>query len=109
MNAIGTLERPSAKSSSFVEDEPLFEIIDGQKVELPPMSAYANQLAGRLVKKMMIFAEPRQLGEVLPETLFELPEPVSRNRRPDIAFVSYDRWPAEKKAPEDENAWPVVP
>ena len=30
------------------QDDPLYEIVDGQRVDIPPMSAYATWLASRL-------------------------------------------------------------
>ena len=96
MNVIGALQRP-AKLSTCVEDEPLFEVIDGHKVELPPKSAYAYQIAGRLTARLASFADSIKLGLVLQQTLFELPAPVRRDRRPASAFVSYRRWPQNKK------------
>src|SRR5206468_1746243 len=35
--------------------------------------------------------------------------PVNRNRRPDVAFVSYARWPKDREKDKNENAWNVVP
>ena len=32
----------------------------------------------------------------------------TRKRRPDVAFVSYDRWPRQRRIPRAE-AWDVVP
>ena len=39
--------------------------------------------------------------------LFDL-TPVQRQRRPDVAFVSYNRWPRQRRVPRTE-AWEVVP
>ena len=91
------------------DDEPLFEIIDGEKVELPPMSYFATLTGTRLTVKMGIFLESADLGHLAAETLFHLPLPVDRNRRPDLAFVSYLRWAQDRKKDRDENAWDVVP
>ncbi len=33
----------------------------------------------------------------------------SRNRRPDLAFVSFDRWPIDRPMSSRDNAWDVVP
>ncbi len=43
--------------------------------------------------------------------LFRLPlqEDLYRNRRPDLAYVSLARWPADRAMPLKENAWDVVP
>ena len=56
------------------------------------------------------FARPRNLGRSLVEALFELPlKDRSRNRRPDMAFVSFDRWPRSRPLPTEGNTWSVVP
>jgi Uma2 family endonuclease len=91
------------------EDEPLFEIIDGQRVELPPMSQFAARLGSRLLIKVAGFNDAHDLGEVVGEVLFCLPLDKDRNRRPDVAFVSYKRWPKGKPSNRAENAWHVVP
>lgn len=104
-----TLE-PVIETLARQEDgESLFEIIDGQRVELPPMSAYAGRVASRLLSRINEFASPRGLGEAVMEVLFHLPLPVDRNRRPDVAFVSEKRWPKGKRLSYDGNAWDVVP
>lgn len=41
------------------------------------------------------------------ETLFEIPHS-GNDRKPDVAFVSFERWPADRPVPR-VNAWPVVP
>jgi Uma2 family endonuclease len=42
---------------------------------------------------------------------FRLPlkEALFRNRRPDVAYVSFARWPSERAIPVNENDWDVVP
>ena len=47
-----------------------------------------------------------RLGLVVFETLFVLDR--NLNRRPDVAFVSLERWPLERDVPTS-NAWEVVP
>lgn len=90
-------------------DEPLYEIIDGQRVEIPHMSAFASILASRLLFELQSFAKTHALGQAVVETLFHLPVPVDRNRRPDLAFVSFERWPMDRPEPLEDNAWDVVP
>lgn len=99
---------PPALAGGTGEDV-LYEIIDGQRVELPPMSAYASRVATRLVGWLSGFAEDNDVGEVASETLFRLPLGRLRNRRPDVAFVSYERWPKDRPQPAADNAWDVVP
>jgi Uma2 family endonuclease len=40
--------------------------------------------------------------------LFDLGLAVRRKRRPDVAFVSYERWTRQRRVPRAE-AWDVVP
>jgi Uma2 family endonuclease len=106
MNAISTLEAVKARTA---DEEPLFEIIDGQRVELPPMSYYAVLVATRLVAEIQQFAKAHDLGRAVSEGLFHLALPIDRNRRPDLAFVSYARWPKDRPLNKGENAWDVTP
>jgi len=95
--------------TTWVDDEFLFEIIDGVRVELP-MSAENVLLANELSYQLSAFARPKNLGRSVVEILFELPlADRSRIRRPDMAFVSFDRWPRTRPLPPQGNAWAVVP
>lgn len=86
----------------------LFEVIDGEVVECPPMGfkqlAMANELK-RIVDRSLAHSG---LGRFFVECLFDLRPAANRNRRPDGAFLSFDRWPKSKPFPE-ENALPAVP
>jgi Uma2 family endonuclease len=95
--------------SPVTEDESLYEIIDGQRVELPPMSVYATAVASYLGGKIAVFSETHPIGRPFAEMLFRLPLNGSRNRRPDVSFVSYERWPMNRPIPATDNAWDVVP
>lgn len=105
-----TLEAPVVVAApSLGDDGDHYEIINGKRVELPPMSAFASIVASRIVFEINIFARANQRGEAVTETLFRLPLPRSRIRRPDGAFVSNDRWPRNQPVPLRDNAWDVVP
>ena len=101
--------RATAALPGGTENAALYEIIDGQCVELPPMSAYATIVSSRLVKKLGAFADANDLAEVVGETLFRLPLTGNRNRRPDVAVVTYARWPKNRPIPLADNAWDIVP
>lgn len=90
-------------------DEAPFEIVDGEKVEMPAMSYFATLFCTRLAGELFVFLKKHDLGHVAIETVFRLAAPVNRNRRPDLAFVSYQRWPKDREKSKDDNAWPVVP
>jgi Uma2 family endonuclease len=90
-------------------DEPVYEIIDGVRVELP-MSLEVDLLANELMFLLETIVRPRMLGRVVHEILFELPlSDRSRRRRPDVAFVSFNRWPADRPVPSSGNHWSVAP
>jgi Uma2 family endonuclease len=91
------------------DDEPLYEIIDGQRVELPPMSYFGGLTTTKLTVELGVFLKSHDQGHLAVETLFRLPLPADRNRRPDLAFVSYMRWAKDRKMDRDENAWSVAP
>jgi Uma2 family endonuclease len=111
MNAIGTLDR-AADTIAFsppLDDEPLYEIVDGQKVEIPRMGALASFFASDLLGLLNQYGKEKDLGRAVMETLFRLSVRAERNRRPDVAFVSYERWPKDKVEGLDQNAWEVTP
>jgi len=89
-------------------DESLYEVVDGQRVELPPMGVYEVFVASRLGSYLDVFVTKQKLGRVVVEALFDLAIG-GKQRRPDVAFVSYQRWPRDRQIPREEDAWPVVP
>jgi Uma2 family endonuclease len=90
------------------DEEVLYEVVDDQVVELAPMGAYEVRLATLLTARIETFAQQHQLGRAMQEMLFDLTVATGRKRRPDVAFVSFDRWPLTRRIPRTE-AWEVVP
>jgi Uma2 family endonuclease len=72
------------------------------------MGVFAVWLASRLARFLGNFAD-ENLGRTITEALFHLPSPINRDRRPDVAFVSFDRWAKNRNMPITANAWDVVP
>jgi Uma2 family endonuclease len=99
---------PDVELDEFDPDV-LYEVIDGVRVELPPMSTYANVVANEIAGIIRAHATPNRLGRAFVEVLFRLPLESERNRRPDVAFVSSQRWPLDRPFSLTENAWDVVP
>src|SRR5687768_5437632 len=90
-------------------DEPLVEMIDGLRVELL-VSAQNTYLASRLTIRLGSSEQVERLGHVVCEMLFDLPlVGRSRGRRPDVAFVSFNRWAADRPLPEQGEHWQVAP
>ncbi|MBY0457780.1 MAG: Uma2 family endonuclease [Gemmataceae bacterium] len=90
------------------EDRDHYEIVDGQRVELPPMSVDSQVLASRLARHLSNHGVAHDLGEACVEVLFKLPLEKERNRKPDVAFVPYSRWSKGTPFPTT-NAWDVLP
>lgn len=96
---------PAPSPSTQVVDEPLYEVIDGQIVEKPAMGAPQVWIASQFVG--WLFASGIA-GRAVAEMLFVLDSARNLKRRPDVALVSYDRWPRRRPIPDGE-AWNVVP
>ena len=85
----------------------LFEVIYGRVVEKQPMSVFAGKLASMLTYLLTNFVLPRRLGLVVSEVLFVLDEAKNLQRRPDVAFVSNERWVGDD--PDADRAWETIP
>ena len=90
-----------------VGDDELYEVIDGQRVRTPPMATISVWTASRIARLLGNIADDK-LGRVIVEALFRLPAPINRDRRPDVAFVSYSRWARTRQVPLTDP-WDVVP
>jgi Uma2 family endonuclease len=86
----------------------LYEFVDGQWIEVPRRGAFASLLAFRLAAEMNQFAGAHKLGLAMAEVLFRL-APEGPARRPDVAYVAYDRWPYATPFEDDPPAFDVVP
>jgi Uma2 family endonuclease len=105
------VSRASKNDLPMETDEALYELINGQRVAMPPMSILASTVAGRLHGYLNAFARPARLGEAFIEMLIGVPVPVDedRNRRPDVCFVSIARLAVASPENPNANAWEVIP
>jgi Uma2 family endonuclease len=85
-----------------------YEVVDGRVVENPPMGAQESVLASFLHGLISMIATPNRLGRSVIETLFLIDRARDLKRRPDLAFVSVERWPLKRRVPKTE-AWDVIP
>jgi Uma2 family endonuclease len=98
----------AAEEAVSKSPDALYEIVNGEYTELPSMSTSATVIASRLVIQLGAFANARQLGEVVAQPLFPMAPGTKTRRRPDVAFVSYARWPKDRPLPHTDP-WPVAP
>jgi Uma2 family endonuclease len=96
-------ERPEILS----EPDGLYEVIDGRIVE-KPMGAYECWLAGEIFDLINRYVKDKSLGRAVPEMMFDFRPTVDRERRPDVAFVSFERWARNRQVPQTRS-WAVVP
>jgi Uma2 family endonuclease len=85
-----------------------YEVVDGKIVENPPMGARESILASYLLVLISPIARSNRLGWVVNETLFMIDPARKLKRRPDVAFVSAERWSLKLQVPASET-WDVVP
>jgi Uma2 family endonuclease len=107
---MATATSPTAETT-LVSPEPTlehYEVIDGRIVETPPMDAFETWLASDLSREMGTFAKANGLGWVVVEMLFLIDHARNLQRRPDLAFVSAQRWPLNQRVPSAPT-WDVVP
>jgi len=98
----------ATSGSPAVGEEPLYEVVNGERVEVPPMGALAGSVASLLLYFLNAWAVPRRLGLATTEVLFRL-RPGAPQRRPDLSFVAFDRWPYSAPPADDPPAFDAVP
>ncbi len=96
-----------ATEPELADEDKLYEVVDGQIVS-KKMGALELQVAARLFARLSAHVEGRGLGTAEVEMIFLLDPSTGLQRRPDVAFVSRDRWPIDEPAPRTV-AWEVVP
>jgi Uma2 family endonuclease len=89
------------------EPDGLYEVIDGRIVE-KSMGAYEYWLAGVIFGVLDRYAEAHPIGRALIEMVFDFRPHIERERRPDVAFVPFERWASDRRVPR-ARAWAVIP
>ncbi len=89
------------------EPDGLYEVIDGRIVE-KTMGVYECWLASVMFRLIDRFVVANPLGRVVQEMIFDLRPQVDRERRPDVAFVSFGRWAQDRPIPR-ARSWAVIP
>jgi Uma2 family endonuclease len=99
-----------ADGATVLDDGPV-EVVNGVNQEPRPMSAYATTVANRLFRRLDDYGDRTGSGQAMMDMLFRLPLRRDRRRvrKPDVAFVTFDRWPADRPLPYFGNPMDVVP
>jgi Uma2 family endonuclease len=105
----GEVTMATASFTPGVADgDTLYEVVNGEIVELPPMGVLETLIASLICQHLQWYMAEARRGWVVQEMLFDFTRVLNKKRRPDLAFVSYDRWPEDKPVGSDD-AWDVVP
>jgi len=88
-----------------------YELIDGEVVEVQPMGVYSAEVANRLHDELNYYSRQTRLGRARMDMIFRLPlrQDTNRNRKPDLAFISFMRWPLDRVLPYSGNFADAVP
>jgi Uma2 family endonuclease len=114
LKILGAVTHPESEE---LDDDDLYEEVNGRRIKTPPMTCYAGIIASKLAGRLIIHLDQQDPsgapipGTVVIQVLFRipLPEDANRKRRPDLAFVSFDRWPIDRPMSSTDDAWDVVP
>jgi Uma2 family endonuclease len=93
--------------TSLSDPDALYEVIDGRVVE-KTVGAYECWLAAVVFGVLDPYLKANPRGRAVQEMIFDFRPAVNRQRRPDVAFVSYERWAVDRGVPETP-AWTVAP
>jgi Uma2 family endonuclease len=88
-----------------------YEVVNGEVIEVPPMSGLAAEVANRIRDELSAYGRSSRLGRPRMDMLFHVPlkSDPRRNRKPDVAFISFERWPEDRMMPYRGNPVEVVP
>ncbi len=94
-----------------LDDANHYEIIHGMRVQLPPRSVHSGLVTSHLLGALSVHGIAHNIGEPIAYCLMRLPHASDPYccRRPDISFVSFNRWPANRPMSKTAEAWDVVP
>lgn len=99
---------PEAAYAPAIEPDGLYEVVDGVVVEKTNVGARELWLANVLGGLLKALPGAAEAGQVLVEMIYDFRPALNHERRPDVSFVSFARWPQDRAVPFTA-AWPVVP
>lgn len=95
-----------AEMESVVVPDVFFEMVNGQVTEKTPLGTYPVEVASILFEFLGPYVRRAGLGRAIVEALFRIN--AGNQRRPDIAFVSFEKWPKGRRTPKGQP-WEVIP
>ena len=86
----------------------LYEIVNGEVIEIEHLGFLGSSFASVLIFFINAFAMPRRLGLAIAEGLYQFRADLPQ-RRPDVSFVPFSRWPANMTLDFDPPTGSTVP
>jgi Uma2 family endonuclease len=105
---MSTITAPETPVDPFagLPDDTVYEMIDGKIKERPPMGSYPVELTSILQNYLGPFVRDANLGRAITEILLRINP--STVYRPDLAFISAEKWPISRRSP-NKKPWNLVP
>jgi Uma2 family endonuclease len=94
-------------ATAIVPGDMLYEVVDGE-IREKCVGVQESEIATLLSGFLFTFLLHGKLGRVLTEVMFRIDLAKDLQRRPDVAFVSHSKWPANRRAP-NVSVWDLVP
>lgn len=91
------------------EPEGLYEVVDGQVRQRPEMWVYEAFLSTNLMVDLNTYGRLYRLGRAYAHMLYLLNPETNLQRRPNVTFISADRWPLERRPARGKWALDIVP
>lgn len=104
----GSPTTPEVDGYELGGPDSLYEIVDGVMVEKPSMSTLSGRIATKLSFLLEGYGQAQRKGRAFTEGHFRYFPEARRTWRPDVAFVSFERWPRHNPIPDDDP-WEIVP
>jgi Uma2 family endonuclease len=94
-------------AAATVPDDVRYEVVDGE-IREKTFEPRESEIASLLLGYLFSLVRARRLGRLLLGALFRIDQTRDLQRRPDVAFISNEKWPFNRRAP-NVNAWEIVP
>jgi Uma2 family endonuclease len=105
--AVGATSAPIHSQIALPAEDILYEVVDGE-IKEKTVDVQVSATASLLIGFLGMFVRSHRLGRVIAEVLFRIDQRKDLQRRPDVAFVSHSKWPANRRVP-DGSVWDLVP
>ena len=91
------------------DENPYFEIVDGAIVMQPQKTVVSSMIASKLAFRLGSLGKASESGYVVIRALYCLTKKPDLMRRPEVGYVSNERWPRSRCFSHEAIEWDAVP